>query len=157
MAVVSTLKLLAAFALQLQSAPHHAHHQAKRAVKSAKLAPIFQAACRHYRIPTEVAMAVAQGESGFNVDAESPYGDLGIMQVRRGGAVPPSLGFLTDKDLKHPWINIWLGVRYLAKMRDRCGGGSPGSWLGAYAGSGCGPSRYADRVLSLMEPAWTTL
>ena len=74
------------------------------------------AACEAKRsgLPSQIAVAVIEIESGFNPDAKGAAGEIGLMQV-----MPPTakmLGFQgNDDQLAEPTANIKLGVSYLAK------------------------------------------
>jgi soluble lytic murein transglycosylase-like protein len=71
-------------------------------------------------VPTSLALAVAQVESGFNPLAKSPVGAMGVMQVmpataRLMGYKGPDLGLLDAN------VNVPLGVRYLKEGLDQGG------------------------------------
>ena len=65
-------------------------------------------------LPSKIALAVIEIESGFNPDAKGAAGEIGLMQV-----MPPTAKMLEfrggDDQLAEPTANIRLGVRYLAE------------------------------------------
>jgi len=97
----------------------------KSQLKHAKpLARHIQKMAQAYAFSPSLILAVIQAESTFRFDALSPVGALGLMQV-----LPSTAKYIADKskissykkakDLKDPFINITLGVAYLAYLRDR--------------------------------------
>jgi soluble lytic murein transglycosylase-like protein len=114
-----------------------------------ELAPLVLREARRYRLEPEVVVAVMWSESRFDRDARGAAGEIGLMQVKRGIA---TRGFdhLGDDAFADPALNVRLGVRYLARVRRRCGG-DPLRWLGAYSGQACGVSAYATKVLDVLK------
>jgi soluble lytic murein transglycosylase-like protein len=114
-----------------------------------EIAPIVLQESERFEIHPLLVAAAIKRESGFNIQARGKAGEIGLMQIKRGGATQ---GFdkLTDKELERPEVNIYLGVRYMYWMQRRCGG-DPSRWLGAYSGCRCGPSRYAKKVLEVFN------
>jgi hypothetical protein len=104
-----------------------------------------------HQLPGRVIAAVAFHESQFNPLAVSNDGmDLGLMQVRRGGAIPARLESLSDRALQNVRLNISIGTSYLARMAKSCKG-PPLYWLSRYNGRKCRPSPYSMAVLSALE------
>jgi len=103
------------------------------------VASILEAHQRH-ALPVEVLLGVIRTESGFNTDAVSSRGAVGLMQVM------PTTARQLASDLKIDWtgehllldpsINIRLGSEYLHRMFERFG--SADSALAAY---NAGPAR----------------
>ena len=72
---------------------------------------IFEAAAARYGVPTDLLKAVAKAESGFRVDATSPKGAMGVMQLMPGTA--RGLGVVDAYD---PEQNIMGGAKYLSQL-----------------------------------------
>ncbi|MEJ1935675.1 transglycosylase SLT domain-containing protein [Nostoc sp. NIES-2111] len=71
-------------------------------------------------VPTSLALAVAQVESGFNPLAKSPVGAMGVMQVMP--ATARLLGYSgPDIALLDATVNVPLGVKYLKEGLDEGG------------------------------------
>jgi soluble lytic murein transglycosylase-like protein len=80
-----------------------------------------------YGVPVDLALAVAQRESGFNQDARGRSGEIGIMQL-----MPPTAAHLKVNSYD-PEANIEGGVRLLRDEYKRFG-----SWSYALAAYNCG-------------------
>jgi soluble lytic murein transglycosylase-like protein len=78
--------------------------------------PLIMDAASRYGVPPELALAVAQQESGFNQGARSGAGAIGVFQLMPATAA--GLG-VDPFDL---WGNIEGGVKYLAQMLKQFGG-----------------------------------
>lgn len=134
-------------------------------------------AARDYNMDKALIYGVIRTESGFDPDAESTAGALGLMQI-----MPESFQWLqtirgvegeyTDKDLYNPEINIDYGVYLLKYFYDRYGteqtavaaynaGFVVGDWLSnpEYSADGIvldyipypETSAYVDKVLSAKD------
>jgi soluble lytic murein transglycosylase-like protein len=77
---------------------------------------IFEAAGLKYNISPDLLKAVAKTESGFQVNAKSPAGAMGIMQLMPGTA--NGLGVTDPYD---PVQNIMGGAKFLKQMLDTFG------------------------------------
>ena len=97
----------------------------------ADLDAIFEAAAARYGVPTDLLKAVAKAESGFRVDATSPKGAMGVMQLMPGTA--RGLGVVDAYD---PEQNIMGGAKYLSQMLTRFGGNIEYALAGYNAGPG---------------------
>ena len=75
----------------------------------------ISAAASRYGVPSWLALAVAQRESGFNQGARGTSGEIGVFQLMPGTAV--QLG-VNPSDLSQ---NIDGGVRYLSQMYSQFG------------------------------------
>ena len=97
----------------------------------ANLDAIFEAASANYGVPVDLLKAVAKAESGFKVDATSPKGAMGVMQLMPGTA--RGLGVTDAYD---PEQNIMGGAKYLSQMLNRFGGNVEYALAGYNAGPG---------------------
>jgi soluble lytic murein transglycosylase-like protein len=97
----------------------------------ADLAPIFAQAAARTGVPEALIKAVARAESGFRIDATSPAGAQGIMQLMPGTA--RGLGVTDSLD---PAQNIMGGAKYLKQMLARF----KGDVTLALAGYNAGPN-----------------
>ncbi|MCW8109298.1 transglycosylase SLT domain-containing protein [Alteromonas ponticola] len=82
-------------------------------------APKFSSVGQTYDIPPAFAMAIARRESSFMVDAISPAGATGLMQL-----MPGTAQYLVDKKINRaaliePDQNVQLGVQYLRYLMDK--------------------------------------
>ncbi len=82
-------------------------------------APKFSSVGQTYDIPPAFAMAIARRESSFMVDAVSPAGATGLMQL-----MPGTAQYLVDKKINRaalfePDQNVQLGVQYLRYLMDK--------------------------------------
>ncbi len=77
---------------------------------------IFAEAANRYQVPENLLKAVAKQESGFNPQAVSHAGAMGVMQLMPGTA--KSLGVTDPFDARQ---NIMGGAKYLKENLDRFG------------------------------------
>jgi hypothetical protein len=68
-----------------------------------------------YGIDPNVAVAVAQKESQFRVDAVGSKGEIGLFQL-----MPSAFPNKTKKELFNPKTNIQLGIKHLAWNKKYC-------------------------------------
>ncbi len=122
--------------------------------------------CRLYKFDPVFVLAVIQVESEFRVKAASNRGALGLMQIqlptarhviKAAGVVASGYEndmadtiekrILTEQALFDPFINISIGIAYLAWLRDHYSVSSPYYLLAAY---NMGPSRlnqfFTDKI-----------
>jgi soluble lytic murein transglycosylase-like protein len=85
---------------------------ASSAETSAVLTPreIVQKAAQKHGLPVSLVESVARAESGFRVDAVSPKGAIGLMQLMPGTAAE------LNADPYNPHENADAGVRYLRDL-----------------------------------------
>ncbi len=87
-----------------------------------KIQPLLKDAAVRYRVDYELLQALVATESGFDADAVSPKGAIGLMQVmpdtaRRFG-VDSDRWKSVEAKLADPKTNINLGTRYLRLLID---------------------------------------
>ena len=106
-----------------------------------------------YGLDPLLVIAVIEAESGFDRNAVSPMGALGLMQV-----MPSTAEQLGAEDPFDPAVNIALGCRYLRSLLDQFDGDLKLALAGYNAGGGAverfdgvppyrETRRYVDRVL----------
>ena len=111
--------------------------------------PYLEAAARTHAVEPALVIAVAAAESAFNVDAVSPKGALGLMQIMPATAarygVDSAAGQGARRSVMEPEVNASIGSRYLADLL-RLFGGDRLLALAAYnAGEGA-VARHGNRV-----------
>lgn len=123
-------------------------HRHPRAVTAAYA---IQEAHREYpSVPAPILAAVIAHESGFDPKATGALGEIGLLQIKRGGAVSGPLATMSTSVLYNPRVNVLVGARYLSLMQRKCR--STAGWLSAYNGRrGCTSSPYSDKVLVLLR------
>jgi len=114
----------------------------------------IRAASRRYGVDSRLIRAVIRHESAFAIDAVSPVGAMGLMQLMP--ATARMLGVSCPFD---PRENVLAGSRYLRHLYDRFS-----SWPKALAAYNAGPTRvargsipeethrYVDRVMRAWRP-----
>ncbi len=81
----------------------------------------FDEAARRHAMPVTLLLAVARGESDFNVTARSKADAHGLMQILWPGTAR-DLGFNRVSELYEPCRNVDAGTRYLKQMLKRYDG-----------------------------------
>lgn len=134
---------------KLRLPPPSPELQRKAWVRVIESRPIPPAASRHLprlkqifteeRVPRELAW-LAEVESSFNPEAQSPVGAAGLFQLMPATArsLNLSVGLLND-DRLNPEQNARAAARYLRELHQRFG-----DWRLALAAYNCGPSRVAE-------------
>ena len=88
-----------------------------------KVRPLLQAAAARFGVDYALLQAVVAAESGFDPDAVSAKGAIGLMQVmpdtaRRFG-VDSDRWLPVERKLTHPTLNVYLGARYLRTLLEQ--------------------------------------
>lgn len=99
---------------------------------AAKFKPHIEKLCARYHVPVEAAMALIGTESGWNVDAISPAGAIGLTQLM------PETAKEIGVDPWEPKENLRGGIKYLGKQYRRFK-----TWYLAFAAYNAGPGRVA--------------
>lgn len=99
----------------------------------------FNVAALEYNLPTTLLLAVARGESDFDVTARSRANAHGVMQIQWPGTAR-HLGINRLSELYEPCVNIDAGARYLKELLTRY----DGNLHLALAAYNYGPSRIAN-------------
>ena len=85
-----------------------------------KYEPLLKAASMEFAVELALLKAVMAAESGFNPDAISPKGAIGLMQMMPATAERYGLradkGKTLEQKLRNPKTNIRLSARYLADL-----------------------------------------
>ena len=110
---------------------------------------MIRAAADQHGVDEQLLKAIATAESGFNAQAVSPKGAIGLMQVipdtaMRFGVEGDKKRSLEQK-LKDPAINVPLGARYLRHLQTLF----PGRidlGIGRAPGGAVGSGRRGDRL-----------
>lgn len=88
-----------------------------------KLAQLIVEECENYEIDPSLILAVIQVESNFSPQAVSHKGAIGLMQVMpsTGEYLAEKLGITISgrRELHDPFLNVRLGIYYLALLEDR--------------------------------------
>ena len=77
----------------------------------------IEAAAARYQLPADLLRAVMQVESGYNPEAQSVKGAIGLMQL-----LPETGRAMGADDLRDPGQNIPAGARFLRLLANRFGG-----------------------------------
>lgn len=115
------------------------------ATDEATLRGLIRAAAAENGIPSEVAEAVAEVESGYNPKAVGGVGEIGLMQVLPSTA--RMLGFRAPlPELFEPETNVRYGVRYLGEAWKLTGEDICGTVMKYRAGHG--ETRFSQRSVA---------
>lgn len=79
------------------------------------IAAIILAWSIHYNIDPTLVTKIIKVESNYNVNAIGEHGEIGLMQLK-----PESFPEYKKKELFNPNINIMLGIKYLAEVKEKC-------------------------------------
>lgn len=125
-------------------------------VRAALLATVIAEEGARNDIDPLLVAALIYKESSFNPKAIGKKGERGLMQLLPRGSALADYPHLAPSALESPRINVALGVRHMARVRDICGAsaGSPLLWLSVYNGSQkCRATRYSRAVVAAAAKA----
>jgi soluble lytic murein transglycosylase-like protein len=112
-----------------------------------EVAQAVQEASREFDVPPNIIAGVIYHESKFRQHARGKLGEIGLMQIKRGGAVQGRYARMSFARLADVRLNIHLGTAYLAEVLPRCSSTARG--LARYnRGHGCSVSDYSRGVLT---------
>lgn len=92
---------------------------------------IIHAKAKKYEVDPALVAAIVEVESGFEIDARSSRGAVGLMQLR-----PATGRWMGARNLFDPRQNIDAGTRYLKYLEDRFEGDLPRQLAAYNAGEG---------------------
>jgi len=122
------------------------HHTGLGLAEELKLAGVIVEESRRYKIEPALILALIETESAYYNWAKSGVGARGLMQVRprTGKYLAEELNVEWEgmKTLHDPYMNVKLGVHYLAELLERFGGDT-GQALAAY---NRGPTYISARI-----------
>lgn len=88
--------------------------------------PVVMEYSKKFTVPMELIWGVMRAESRYRIDARSPVGAMGLMQLMPYTAEKVAVLLnLNYNDLFDPQINIQLGVRYLKRLYNKWQGKIP--------------------------------
>ena len=99
------------------------------------------------RIDPYLVVALIERESGWHEGAIGAKGELGLGQLLPHSDAIRGYERHPSAVLKAP-INIRLTVAWMAHKRAACRTADPVTWLSAYKGLRCGPSRYSRWIVA---------
>jgi soluble lytic murein transglycosylase-like protein len=123
----------------------HAPASSLPSTSGAQVEPILENQAAGHGVSTSLVKAVAMQESGWQQDAISSTGAIGVMQVMPGTAdyVNDSLGG-GNLNVRKTDDNVHLGVMYLDHMLDTMGGNEKKALAAYYTGPGNVGSRLSS-------------
>src|SRR3990167_4162734 len=138
---------------RLRTSPVTPQPQVAAPLPTGDVPALIETLAPQYGIRPELALAVAEQESGFNPEVTSPKGAMGVMQLMPGTAA--------DMGVKNPFDieqNIRGGLAYLAKMLEMFDGNEvlalaaynagPGNVVGGRVPNNPETQKYVPSVLS---------
>ena len=113
--------------------------QIEKATHPRKYSEFVEKYAEEYKVPEAICYSVIKRESGFDSEAQSSAGAIGLMQI-----TPPTFETLCNlldeehatAELYAPETNIRFGIFYLSVLYERFG-----NWNCAFAAYNCGPNR----------------
>lgn len=112
-----------------------------------RLLPSFIANCTVHEVPLDLALAIAQQESGGRPWRVGKHGERGVMQV-----VPSAwMRYCRDLNPRNWDSGVECGVRVLKVAYSACGPDIEATASRYNRGSGCAVNGYGRRVAKLLE------
>lgn len=91
--------------------PNIQHNEPVRLLDPQKLIELIQTNSKKYNVDPKLINAVIKQESGYNLNAKSPKGALGLMQL-----MPETARSLGVTDATDPAQNVEGGTKYLSQL-----------------------------------------
>ena len=114
-----------------------------------RLLPSFLANCSQYSVPLDLALAIAQNESGGRPWKVGRHGERGVLQV-----VPSTWRrYCSDLNPRNWDDGVQCGVKVLAEAIKDCGADVAAVSSRYNRGSGCQVNAYGRRVAAKLEEA----
>ena len=104
-------KLVYRIPVSMQSRPNAWSPNGPKAVDISRLVPIIENAAKIHGLDPKLIHAVIRAESGYNADAISPKGAIGLMQL-----IPATAQRYGVSNINDPTENIFGGARYLRDL-----------------------------------------
>ncbi len=104
-------KLVYRIPVSMQSRPNAWSPNGPKAVDISRLVPIIENAAKIHGLDARLIHAVIRAESGYNADAVSPKGAIGLMQL-----IPATAQRYGVNNINDPTENIFGGARYLRDL-----------------------------------------
>ena len=104
-------KLVYRIPVSMQSRPNAWSPNGPKAIDISRLVPIIENAAKIHGLDPRLIHAVIRAESGYNADAISPKGAIGLMQL-----IPATAQRYGVSNINDPTENIFGGARYLRDL-----------------------------------------
>ncbi|EMF0717738.1 lytic transglycosylase domain-containing protein [Citrobacter freundii] len=102
--------------------PRNTHSASNESIYHSEIMYFIQKISYRYNVDPNLVKAIIAVESGYNPDAVSPHGALGLMQLMPATAKELAENTILDvreRYLFDPQINVILGVKYLSELNAR--------------------------------------
>lgn len=138
--------------------------------QSAPLANLVIEEAEKYELDPVFILAVISQESSFRPKARGPVGEIGLMQLRPETAAwiakKEGLPYYGAKSLEQPFVNIKLGIAYVAQLRSSFKGHA-NHYVSAYnmgarnvkrmVASNTTPKEYSTKVMKKYQDLYMSL
>lgn len=111
----------------------------------AEIAAGAEGSSAEFGVPVDIIAAVIYHESKFKPFSRGRRGEIGLMQIKRRGAIQGPYLRMSFRQLADVRLNIRIGTAYLARALIRCTGTRG---LTIYNGGRCGSGSYRTGVLT---------